>query len=126
MLGTTDYFYYHREKGIVPEDYRDYNYTIGNETVFKWKWVTGGGFTLDTDFHGYAMYVFENQLMDDNTYTGWEFIGIETVNFEIPVSEKVNIGLGNQIYLKKTCYNDIPKIFQAVYTGSVFARLKLK
>lgn len=126
LLGTTDYYYYRREKVTLPDGtFRDYNYTIGNETVLKWKLTTKGGIIIDTDFHGYAMYAFSNQLQDD-MYSGWELIGIESVNFELPVSEKVNVGLGNQVYAKKTIYDDIPDIFQAVYTGSVFARLKLK
>ena len=126
ILGTTDYYYYRREKVPSPDEtFRDYNYTVGNETVLKFKYTSKNGFILDTDFHGYAMYVFNHQLQD-NMFTGWEMIGIGTVNYEIPVSPKLNIGIGNQIYAKKTFYKDIPEIFQAVYTGSLFARLKLK
>ncbi|QTQ15891.1 DUF3943 domain-containing protein [Treponema parvum] len=126
ILGTTDYYYYRREKVPSPDEtFRDYNYTVGNETVLKFKYTSKNGFILDTDFHGYAMYVFNHQLQD-NMFTGWEMIGIGTLNYEIPVSPKLNIGIGNQIYAKKTFYKDIPEIFQAVYTGSLFARLKLK
>ncbi len=133
MLGTTDYYYYRRDGALEPKgiisapDYtfRDYNYTYGNETVLKYKYTGKNGWILDTDFHGYAMRVFCNQLQLNMT-SGWELIGIATVNAELPVNEKVNIGLGNQVYLKKTIYDEIPEIFQTVYTGSIFARLKLK
>lgn len=126
LLGTTDYYYWRRDKFQTPDGtFCDYNYTIGNETVLKYKFTSKNGFVLDTDFHGYAMYVFENQLQE-YLHTGWELIGIGTANYEIPVTEKVNIGLGNQVYLKKTFYDEIPDIFQVVYTGSVFARIKFK
>lgn len=130
VLGTTDYYYYRRNKNLSPsaevdEVPRDYNYTYGNETVLKYKFTGKNGWILDTDFHGYAMRVFENQKQE-GLYTGWELIGIVTANGEMPVSDRVNLGIGNQLYLKKTLYNDVPQIFQTVYTGSVFARLKLK
>lgn len=132
LLGTTDYYYWRRESSLSPQFNSspsgvacDYSYTYGAETVLKYKFTSKTGKIIDMDFHGYAMRVFKDQLQK-GLDTGWELIGITSLNGEIPVTEKVNVGLGNQLYVKKTFYDFVPEIFQSMYTGSVFVRLKLK
>lgn len=129
LLGTTDYYYYHRT--IVEQTanvVRNYNMTCGGLMVLKLRYVTEKGKTLNFGFRGYAMFDFGRQLQKDTTCpsTGWEWIGDTSLNFEIPVSKLVRIGVGDDLYVKKAYYKKVPNVFQFLNSGSVYAKLQLK
>ncbi len=126
LLGNSDYFYFHRE--IIPEpDYVscNYNNTIGGQTVLKFNYSTEKGYAAGIDFRGYAMYAFKNQLQE-NFSTGWDFIGLLTAYFEVPLSKIVRIGLKDEVYAKVTKYDDVNDVQQIVNTAKIFAKLQLK
>jgi len=125
LLGTDDYYYFMH--GLIPKTgtRRNYSYTTGAESVLSWKHTGRDGRILDTGLRLYAMYDFPGQVQDA-AYPGWEFTGIGTLNYEVPVGEHVHVGLGNCLYLKKGVYYGTADVFQRVYTGTVFTRLTLK
>ncbi len=130
VLGTTDYYYYHRNVGgQKPETgtIRTYSDTIGAETILKYKYVTNLNYSASLNFRGYAMYDFYDQLqVKDNETTGWEFIGILSGALEAPVSEKMRLGLSQELYGKATSYKSKEDLYQLVSNTKVYARLQLK
>ena len=129
VMGTTDYYYYHRPIVKQPVSVvRDYSMTTGPMTVFKLRYTSEKGKTLNLNFRGYAMYDYYEQLQEDSACpsSGWEWIGVANVGFEIPVSKLVRIGVGDELYAKRTFYKKVPDIFQVLNSGSVYARLQLK
>jgi hypothetical protein len=123
LLGTSDYYYFMHD--LVPETKtrREYSYNTGFESVFMWKRTGSQGQTLNTGTRFYAMWDFPDQVQT-GAHSGWDFVCISNLDYEVPVSSHVNIGFGNNLYLKKCIYYGAPDIFQTVYTGTVFARLK--
>ncbi|MBQ9909654.1 MAG: DUF3943 domain-containing protein [Treponema sp.] len=129
ILGTTDYFYYHRP--LVEQTasvVRNYNMTCGGMTVLKLRYVSEKGKTLNLGFRGYVMFDFGQQLQKDSTCpsSGWEWIGDLKADFEIPVSRVVRIGVGDDFYVKRAFYKKVPDLFQFLNSGSVYAKLQLK
>ena len=126
MLGTTDWarmyrnFYYDEDMML-----REYSYTVGAETVLRWKWRHTSGHTLAVDVHGYFMYDFAGQKQSF-TDTGWECIALGTVSYELPLSLRVRLGVRDEIYIKKTFYPNIDNVFQIANFPSVYAKLQLK
>lgn len=120
LLGTADCYYLRRADSDTGS--RDYSYNIGGELVAKWRWLSNSGHMLDFDLHAYAMYDFYNQVTEylDN---GWEFIQYLTLNYELPVSKAVRLGLGNNLYMKEALYNDFSDLFSMMYSGSVYTRI---
>lgn len=130
-LGTTDYYYYHREvTGFVQTAsvVRNYNMTTGPMVIFKTRYISEKGSSFNFNFRGYAMYDFYSQLQKDSTCpsSGWEYIGVATVNFEIPLSKVVRFGVGDEFYAKRAFYKKVPDVFQCLNSASVYAKLQLK
>lgn len=126
VLGTTDWGGAYRSQVSYDEGLdREYSYTIGAETVLRWKWRHTTGHTIAVDFHGYVMYDFadQKQLCAD---TGWECIGLGTISYELPLSAKVRLGVQDEVYVKKTWYTDLDGSFQVANSASVYAKLRLK
>ena len=126
LLGTTDFYYFHRD--LIKSDSstnRTYSYTMGPQALLRARWISDSGFALNFGVRGYAMYDFYNQLKD-HASTGYEYIGIANASVEVPVSKKLRLGIGDEIYLKRAYYKDLPDVFQAVNTGSLFAKWQLR
>jgi hypothetical protein len=121
-LGTSDYWYFLHNSIPKTETRRNYSFNTGSGTQLKYVYTTAGGCIIDTSIKFYALWDFPGQKQN-NAHTGWEFIGFCTLNGEVPVSRHVNIGLANELYLKKSVYNGTFDVFHTAYTGSVFARL---
>lgn len=136
LLGTTDYYYYHRDilaaNGDKPDMLlRTYSNTIGIETLLKFKYGTESGHLVDVMFRGYAMYDFYDQLQSKTCEpTGWEYVGLLTASYELPVSKRVRIGIKDELYGKATDYRKkqfVPKdVYQLANTAKVFAKIVLK
>ena len=58
------------------------------------------------------------------TYSGWEFIAFSDVSLEMPVSEKINIGISDELYLKTTAFDNEKNITQIHNSVNVYARFK--
>lgn len=126
ILGTTDFYYYHRPL-IDPEEhvFRNYSFTTGAQTALKFRYVTDKGTQFNAGFRGYAMYDFYGQLQK-NASTGWEWIGFVNAGCEIPLSKKVRIGMSDEVYLKRAFYKKVPDVFQAVNSASIYTKMQLK
>jgi hypothetical protein len=123
LLGTSDYYYIMHDVVPETETRREYSFNTGVQSLFLLKRTGSSGQVLDTGVRFYAMWDFPDQVQND-AKGGWDFVWLPYINYEIPVSNRVHIGLGNSLYLKKGIYYGMPDIFQTVYTGTVFARLK--
>lgn len=127
ILGTEDYFYYHRKVTEIPKGtIRSYSMTTGAEALFKCRWEKSRGTAVGVNFRGYAMYDFYDQIQTENESTGWEYVGILTANFELPVSKNVSLGAVEEVYGKAALYKKVPDVYQIVNTAKVYAKLKLK
>lgn len=132
LLGTTDLYQYHRDLGghTYPTEgtMRSYNNTIGGETILKAKYSTESGYCLDVNFRGYAMYDFEDQLQrKDLESTGWEYIGLLTAAYEVPVSERVRLGVKDEVYGKIAVYKEtVADIKQIANTAKFYVKLAVK
>ena len=84
------------------------------------------GTAVGVNFRGYAMYDFYDQIQTENESTGWEYVGILTANFELPVSKNVSLGAVEEVYGKAALYKKVPDVYQIVNTAKVYAKLKLK
>ena len=129
VLGTTDYYYYHRK--IINQTasvVRNYSMTTGPMAVFTMRLASQRGLAACLGIRAYGMYDFYNQLQSDSSCpsTGWEWIGVADLNFEFPVSKVVRLGLGDEVYLKRTFYKKVPDIFQVLNSGSVYAKFQMK
>ena len=124
VLGTTDYYHFHRDDELA-RLFRDYSYMIGGETVFLWRWVSESGWLAETDVHGYIAWDFPNQTTELQS-SGWEFFGFIDLNLEMPLSERVRLGLANELYVKRALYDSAPNVTQLLYSGGVYAKLQLK
>ncbi len=125
-LGTTEFDYFYRGlMSDISSDYREYSYTTGAELVSRFRWKTLAGQALSLDFHGYAMYDFYGQKQDALD-TGWEFVGLLTAGYELPVSKLVRLGLQNELYVKKTLFNEMENVCVLADTVSTFVKFQLK
>ena len=129
LLGTTD-SYYLRRAGVMFDElptyvFSDYSYGVGAQTVLYGRWISEMGHFVEADVHAYALYDLDSQKQDGISDTGWEFYGMGKLNFELAVSPKINLGLGNELYMKKTAFDEFPNIFQIGYAGTIYARWKL-
>lgn len=129
VLGTTDYYYYHRpiilpNAGVV----RNYSMTTGPMAILKLRYATEAGTAFSFGFRGYAMYDFYGQLQDDTAAhsTGWEWIGVANARVELPLSKIVRVGIGDELYMKRAFYKKVPDVFQVLNSGSVYAKLQMK
>ncbi|MCR5288509.1 MAG: DUF3943 domain-containing protein [Treponema sp.] len=124
ILGSSDYYYYLHN--YVPQyTHGDYSYNTGSKTKFLWRYITKNGSIFHTDISLFALWDFPYQVQDGGS-AGWDIIGIANVNYELSVSELINVGIGNSLYMKKGLYEDAPDLLQTAYTGTVYARLKTK
>lgn len=126
ILGTTDYYYYHRRMGVPEGTIRSYSNNTGAEALLKFKYKKENGSCFDLNFRGYAMYDFYGQIQTGNESTGWEYVGLVTAGFEVPVSKKVNLGLKDELYGKYAFYRKVPDVKQLVNTAKVYAKIDLK
>lgn len=132
VLGTTDYYFYHRKRlNVITSENgvaRNYNITTGPMMVFKARYITEKGSSISANFKGFAMYDFYAQLQDElpMASSGWEWIGVANLNAELAVSKKVRIGLGDEVYMKYANYKKAPDVRQILNSGSVYTRLQLK
>ena len=123
-MGTSDFFYLHRNVYEKPDfTYRDYGYSTGAELVGKIAYAKKNGIVFDWTLHGYAFwkYPYQTQKIDDS---GWEFIAFSDVSLEMPVSEKINIGISDELYLKTTAFDNEKNITQIHNSVNVYARFK--
>ncbi len=128
VLGTTEYgTMYRGNLSDKVEGNREYDYTIGGEAVLRWKIKSLKGASLGLDIHGYAMYEFEDQVQEF-TDTGWDLIGLGTLNAEVPLSKVVRMGVKNVTYFKKAFYQgrDGFDTYQLSDYASVYAKFQLK
>lgn len=124
IMGTSDFFYLHRNVYEKPDfTYRDYGYSTGAELVGKIAYAKKNGIVFDWTLHGYAFwkYPYQTQKIDDS---GWEFIAFSDVSLEMPVSEKINIGISDELYLKTTAFDNEKNITQIHNSVNVYARFK--
>lgn len=125
-LGTTEFDYFYRgQMADTSDGYREYSYTTGAELVGRLRWKTLAGQSLSFDLHGYAMYDFYDQKQDALD-TGWELIGLFGASYELPLSRVVHLGVQDQVYVKKTLYNEMDDLFLVSNSVSAFAKFQLK
>ena len=130
ILGTTDYYYYHRPITNLYGNATPRNYSVGTGamTVLKTRYIMENGFAANFGFRGYAIYDFEDQLPSGSMYptTGWELIGVLEAGMEFPVSKIARFGVSGEMYMKRTFYNEMPDIFQMFNTVGAFVKFQLK
>ncbi|MBQ8013967.1 MAG: DUF3943 domain-containing protein [Treponema sp.] len=125
IIGITDYYYFHRAPSLDLSFGNDYSYLTGLKTAFLWKWVTDNGFMLEYILHAYAGYDFHMSQQDYQS-AGWEFFGFTELNLEKSLSDTISLGLGNQVYMKQTIYEEAENVFQVAYSGSLYAKVRIK
>ena len=136
VLGTTDYYYYHRDLVEYTQGtLRAYSYTTGIQNVLNFRYVAKKGTTFEADFRGYAMYDFYDQKQhtdivtfeyngekyklrvdDYECPTGWEYIGHLTNKIEVPMSKIIRLGGAYELYMKHTFYRHKNDVTQFVNT----------
>jgi len=121
-LGTSDYYYYMHKLVDYGDTWREFNYNTGSKTQFIWSHTASNGNVLSTNLSLFALWDFPAQKQDYG-YAGWELIGFINADYEVAVSERVHLGLANELYLKKAFFDGTADLLQTVYTGSVFVRL---
>ncbi|WP_407428801.1 DUF3943 domain-containing protein [Treponema sp.] len=129
VLGTTDYYYYHRP--IVEQTAsvcRNYSYTTGPMAIFKARYITGNGSSFNFSFRGYAMYDFYSQLQENSTMpsSGWEWIGVGNISYELALSKTVRLGVQDELYVKRAFYKKVPDVFQWLNSAGAFVKFQLK
>lgn len=126
MIGVTDYYYAHRDPAMnkLGLDH-DYSYFTGCEGVFVFKYITDAGIMIENNLHAYMGYDFSAQAQDGQS-TGWEFFCFYDVDVELPLSKIVRMGIGNQLYVKKSLYADVGNVFQMMASPRVYAKLQFK
>ena len=126
ILGNTEYIYWHRKIDFVPESsFRTYSYTIGAEGILKAKYTTSKNHVLDFNMRSWAMYDFYNQkqLLAD---TGWEFLTLFSLAYEIPVSKEVSIDIMDEVLAKTAVYKELPSVQKIANSARIYAKLQLK
>ncbi len=130
IIGTTDYYYYHRPVVNLNGNSTPRNYSMGSGlmTILKTRYIMENGFAANFAFRGYALYDFWDQIPDDSMYpaTGWELIGVFEASLELPLSKIARFGLSGEMYMKRTFYNEMPDIFQMFNTLGAFVKFQLK
>ncbi len=135
ILGTSDYYYYRRNFDSYYADRSGvsapYNYNVGFQTKMGFKYQTESNWMLDLNFRGYAMYNFYNQLQylsngDYGTCTGWDLVGVASLNLEMPISSQLRIGMSDEFYAKRAFFNHANDLYQFVNTASVYGKVQLK
>lgn len=134
LLGTSDFYYYHRDFDPTFVEMRDspsrpYNYNIGAQTKLSARWTAEGGSSLGASLRGYAMYDFGHQLQkfkdgSDATRTGWDFVAVATLQAEYALTRKVLVGVSDELYAKYGVYAPLSPVMQLVNTASAYCRLK--
>ena len=126
LLGTSDYYYLRREK--IPTDtsrgtVRDYGYTCGAETAAALSFATPGGLSASLDLRAYGMYKypFQKQWCDD---TGIELFALADLCVEYAVSDTISMGISNTIFAKTCFFDEMPNASYALYSGSVYTRIR--
>lgn len=126
LLGTTEYTYFHRRLVPIPDGgIRVYSYTIGPELLLKAKFAFDSRNTLNFNFRGYGMYDFKGQVQD-GTSTGWNFIALLNASYEFALSEKVRLGVSDEIYAKIADSKNTPNVYKFANSAKIFTRLCLK
>ncbi len=124
LLGTTD-FYYIRRHLVEPEGLvRPYSYTVGGEFVGALSWRFNSGQQVDFSLHSYAMYDFYNQRKK-GADTGWEFLAYAMMDYELPVSDRIVLGMESNLYVKESLYKHYPDVFAILGSGSLYAKIRL-
>ena len=131
VMGTTDYYYYHRKVGVLTGDEgvaRNYNMTTGPMAILKFRYISEKGSAFNLGFRGYGMYDYYAQLQDDlpGASSGWEWIGVANASFEIPLSKIVRLGVSDELYAKRAFYKKMPDLFQVLNSAEIYAKLQLK
>ncbi|MCI1209777.1 MAG: DUF3943 domain-containing protein [Treponema sp.] len=125
ILGTSDYYYFYDD--IFPKvssTRREYNYTTGAEWVLGIDWVNGRNRVL-LDAHLYGMYVFPYQVQTlDDGRSGWELCCPVDCSAEHYLTERISLGLGGRLYLKKGWYSGDADVSQIGGSINVFTRLR--
>ncbi len=125
LLGITDYYYFHRAPDSnMMGARRDYSYMVGPEVVFQWNWMNKKGFLFENIVHAYAGYDFAFQTQT-NQSTGWEYIGMWEMNFELPLPKELFLGLGTTVYLKYARYESVDDVFQHAYFANFYLKRQL-
>ena len=91
VLGSTDYYYHHRPV-LAEFEGRNYSMGTGPMTSLSFRYLSEKGSSLTMGFRGYALYDFEAQIQKNapEPSTGWEFIGVSNLSFEIPLSKDIS------------------------------------
>ena len=76
-------------------------------------------------FHGYVARDLPSQTQGKQS-PGWEVFGFLDLNLEIPLAEKVRMGLANELYVKKAWYETASDVFQLAFSSALYAKLLLK
>ncbi len=128
LLGTTDYYYFHRKVIDKPRGiFRNYNDTVGIESIGRIKYSTDSGHVLALDFRGYIMHDFYHQLIKFRDMTqGWEFIGLLGASYEFPVTETFKIGLRDEVYAKYALYKSQNDLYQILNTAKLYVKIQFK
>ncbi|MBQ4378055.1 MAG: DUF3943 domain-containing protein [Treponema sp.] len=131
IMGTTDYYYYHRKTGVLSGDEgvtRNYNMTTGPMTVLKFRWMNEKGLNFNFVFRGYGMYDFYSQLQNDRpaASAGWEWIGVANASLELPLSRILRLGVYDEFYTKRAFYKKVPDVFQFVNSAGIYAKFQMK
>lgn len=130
ILGTTDYYFYHRPVIIFGSwtAVRNYSMTTGPMALLKFRWETARGMALNLSLRGYGMYDFNLQLQTDSTEhsPGWEWIGIVGANFEIPLSKIVRLGVQDELYVKRAFYKNVPDVSQIMNEAGIYVKLRMR
>ena len=124
LLGATDYYHFHRNFDMAVS-FRDYSYMVGAKTFFLWRWISHSGWMAECNMHGYVARDLPGQTQGSQS-VGWEIFGFFDLNLEMPLAEKVRLGLANEVYTKKAWYETASDVFQIAWSGSVYAKLQLK
>ena len=100
----------------------------GPMTSLSFRYLSEKGSSLTMGFRGYALYDFEAQIQENapEPSTGWEFIGVSNLSFEIPLSKIARVGVSDELYMKRAFYKKVPDVFQWLNSVGVFAKMQLK
>ena len=71
------------------------------------------------------MYDFEHQKQS-GADTGWEYIGLLSASYEIPLSKTVRLGFQEELYGKAAVYKVLPFASKVFNNAKIYAKLQLK
>lgn len=123
LLGNTDFIYFHRNVKYTAG--RTYSYTTGFQSILKSSYCWNSGHSINFAFRGYAMYDFEHQKQS-GADTGWEYIGLLSASYEIPLSKTVRLGFQEELYGKAAVYKQLPFASKVFNNAKIYAKLQLK